>query len=192
MIQKAVWETVQPRRFHPAFLKVHLHQRNRLYQLPRYIFRQHSPRFRRILPDHKPHFRRCSPAPGSSHPLQKRGYGKRGINLKRPFQAADIDPQLQCRCGYSRQILIFILHGFLCGQTIRSGKISMVNQKTIRFPPGFTVLAKRRCNGLRLLSRIAEDQAFHAAGMFKDIPDSRIRRKRSLIGCRRKKRQRLV
>ena len=182
MVEQAVWKPLCPRRLDEAFFDIELHQCDALDQVPGDHIGEHRPRFRMLLPHYKPHFRRVAPAAGSAHALQKTRDRERRVDLKRPFQPADVDAQLQRCGGADREQRVIVLHFFLGALAIRGGEIPVVDQKALRFMIHFAVLAQALADGLALLAGVGEDQAFLPARMLKDIADARVRRLRRGVG----------
>ena len=101
-----------------------------------------------IFAHHKPHFRRIPAAPGTPHALEKTGDGKRCVNLESALQPADINAEFQRGCRADRHQGIVVLHLLLGILPVGSGEIAVVDEKTVGFMIGFTVLPQTLADGL--------------------------------------------
>ena len=182
MIEQAEGKPVQPGRLHPAFLQIELDQGDALQQLPGNGGGQHGPDLRLVLPDDKPHFRRKLPPSGAAHALQKGGHRPGGVDLKGPFQTADVDAQLQRGGGHGGHILGIVLHDLLRRFPVGGGEVAVVDQEPVRLVHAFAVLPQGGGNGLAFLPGVDEDQAFLPPGMLKNVTDAGIRVFRGLVG----------
>ena len=174
MVKQAVGEPSRPRRLHKSLLDIQLDQRNALNQGPGDHIGKHGPRFRMIFPHYEPHFRRAAPSAGPAHPLQEAGHRKWRVNLKRPFQPADVNAELQRGGGADGHEGIIILHLLFRALPVGGGKVSVVDEETVRFMVGLAILPQALADRLAFLPGIGKDQALFPPRMLKNIAHARI------------------
>ena len=114
VVEQAVGESIEFGWLDPLFLAIELYERDALQELPRNGLGHHRARLGFFLAHDKPHLGRKIAAPRAAHSLQKGADGKRCIDLKRTLQTADIDTELQCRCGDGCLCLLLIAHELFC------------------------------------------------------------------------------
>ena len=169
MIKKAERHPSCAGRFHKTLLYVQLNQSDSLNQVPRNIVGQHSTRFGMFLTHNEVHFRWVSTATCATETLKKSRNGKRCVDMKRTFQATNVDTEFQSGCGAYRHQRFIVFHILLGTLPIRYREVSVVNQKPIGFAVYLAILAKLLANAFALLARIGKNQALSIFGMFKNI-----------------------
>ena len=179
VIEQAVGEPIELGRLDPFFLAIELYERDALQELPRNGLGHHRARLGFLLAHDKPHLGRKIAAACAPHALQKGADGKRCIDLERALQATDIDAKLQRGGGDGCLCLFLVAHELFCRLTQRCRKIAVMDEETVGLVPAFTVAAQHGAHGLCLLARVGKDQAFAAAGMFKDVAHAGV----GVVGC---------
>ena len=182
MIEEAERQAVQPGRLHPFLFQIKLDQGDALQEFPRYGGRKQSPDLRLVLPHDEPHLRRLPPPAGPAHPLQEGGDGPRSVDLKGPFQLADVDSQLQGGGGDRRIDLFRIFHEHLGRLPVGGGEIPMVDEEAVRLMVQLAVMPQLIGHGLAFFPRVDEDQTFLSTRMLEDIGQAGIGGLRGLVG----------
>ena len=129
-----------------------------------------------VFPHDEPHFRRAAAPAGPAHPLQEAGYRKGRVDLKGPFQPADVDAKLQRGGGADGLEGVVVLHLLFRALPVGGGKVSVVDEKTLRLMIGLAVLPQALADRLALLSGIGENQALFPPRMLENIAHARIGR----------------
>ena len=179
VVEQAVGESIELGRLDPLFLTIELYERDALQELPRNGLGHHRARLRLFLAHDKPHLGRKVAASRAAHSLQKGTDGKRRIDLKRTLQTADIDTELQRRCGDGCLCLLLIAHEFLGRLAQRCREVAVMDKEAVWLVPVFTVAPQHGAHGLCLLARVGKDQALAAAGVFEDVAHAGV----GVVGC---------
>ena len=182
MIQQAVGQPVEARRLHKTLLDVELHQGNALDEIPGNTVREHGTGFLVILAHDKPHLGRIAPAACAAHALQEAGNSERRVDLESTFQTPNVNAQLQRCRGADAHERIVILHLLFGALPVGGGKISVMDQETVRFMVDFTVLPQLLADRFTFLPGIGEHKALLSPGMLEDVANARIRGLWRVIG----------
>ena len=182
VIEQAVGKAVHARRLHEALLRVELHQRNALEQIPGDAFRQHGSGLLMILTHDEPHLGGIAPTAGAAHALQKAGHREGRVNLEGPLQPTDIDAQLQRGRGTDGHQALVVLHLLLGALPVGGGEVAVVDQEAVRLAVRLTVLPQQLADRFALLPGVGEDQALTALRVLKDIAHTWVGVLRCVIG----------
>ena len=179
VVEQAVGESIELGRLDPLFFAIKLYECDALQELPGNGLGHHRARLGFLLAHDKPHLGRKIAASRTPHALQKGADGKRCVDLKRTFQATDINAELQRGGSDSGLRLLLVAHKLLGRLAQRCRKVAMMDQEAVWLVPVLAVAAQHGAHSFCLLARVGKDQTLAAAGVFKDIAHAGI----GVVGC---------